>query len=72
MPNLKNRLCSLAYSAKNGINPGACIKCTSPCEYGRQLLKEQGVETPLRVGEPLYAATRPYRNAQRLSFLNRR
>ena len=70
--NLKNRLCALAYSRKNGENPGACTKCKSPCEYGRQWLRQLGMETPQRAGEPLYVETLPYHNTRRLQFLNRR
>ena len=69
---LKNRLCSLAYSTKTGENPNACVNCTSPCEYGRQWLRELGMGTPLKAGEPLYVENLPYRNVRRLQFLNRR
>ena len=69
---LRNRLCSLAYSTRTGENPDACLNCSSPCEYGRQWLRELGMGTPQKAAEPLYVETLPYHNTRRLQFLNRR
>lgn len=69
--NLKNYLCREAYDKKK-LNPGACQRCTSPCEYGRRLLSEMGLSPSSRSSEPLYKATLPYHNTKRLRFLDRR
>lgn len=52
---LKNQLCDLAYRRGSVENPGACQKCISPCEYGRQWLRQLGMEAPKRASEPLYS-----------------
>ena len=68
---LKKRLCSLAYSKRKGLNPGACHRCEVPCEYGRQLLALLEMDPPLRATEPLYAPIRPQRNTRILNFMNK-
>ena len=46
----------LCTEAKHGkkLNPTACQTCESPCEYGKDWLKQLGLERPKKVGSYLY------------------
>ena len=53
---IENKLCSNARPRPNVYDPGACQTCISPCEPGKQWLRQMGMQEPERRGEPLYGA----------------
>lgn len=67
---LTEQLCSQAYSKRKGLNPGACQNCVSPCGYGREMLKEQGMDLPKHT--PIPEFIRPtIKSKKLLVYMNR-
>ena len=71
---IENQLCSDAHPSGRKFNPSACQTCISPCEPGKQWLRQMGMQVPDRRGEPLYgtAGIYPQGVAKMKMWINRR